>query len=254
MNDDERFPLVSFPAGCFERLIILPVAAGNAKASPRAGQGKLDRVGGAENGIAVRILDVHFDGGGIISIPIKGSAVGLEHEFGGSARGLDAVRGRLLAVLEADGLDHAGFPRDIRPLHDPIGGKITRQFGPDFCGVDVEINAVATGKGDDVNGSGGLVPILGQMGHGVSMSSAVAIVIWLKIVDGLCEPALGHAPATAFARLDMYGSFLQRPFCGTLTDMGSKDKGRKEVKKAPKPKPKPEPAQRRESFAPAPPK
>jgi hypothetical protein len=36
--------------------------------------------------------------------------------------------------------------------------------------------------------------------------------------------------------------------------MGSKDKGRKEVKKAPKPKPKPEPAQRRESFIPAPPK
>jgi hypothetical protein len=36
--------------------------------------------------------------------------------------------------------------------------------------------------------------------------------------------------------------------------MGSKDKGRKEVKKAPKPKPKPEPAQRREGFAPAPPK
>jgi hypothetical protein len=36
--------------------------------------------------------------------------------------------------------------------------------------------------------------------------------------------------------------------------MGSKDKGRKEVKKAPKPKPKPEPAQRRESFTPPPPK
>jgi hypothetical protein len=36
--------------------------------------------------------------------------------------------------------------------------------------------------------------------------------------------------------------------------MGSKDKGRKEVKKAPKPKPKPEPAQRREGFTPAPPK
>jgi len=36
--------------------------------------------------------------------------------------------------------------------------------------------------------------------------------------------------------------------------MGSKDKGRKEVKKAPKPKPKPEPGQRREGFAPAPPK
>jgi hypothetical protein len=36
--------------------------------------------------------------------------------------------------------------------------------------------------------------------------------------------------------------------------MGSKDKGRKEAKKAPKPKPKPEPAQRREVFTPAPPK
>jgi hypothetical protein len=36
--------------------------------------------------------------------------------------------------------------------------------------------------------------------------------------------------------------------------MGSKDKGRKEVKKAPKPKPKPEPGRKREVFAPAPPK
>ena len=36
--------------------------------------------------------------------------------------------------------------------------------------------------------------------------------------------------------------------------MGSKDKGRKEVKKAPKPKPKPEPGQKREIFTPAPPK
>jgi hypothetical protein len=44
------------------------------------------------------------------------------------------------------------------------------------------------------------------------------------------------------------------PFCGTLLYMGSKDKGRKEVKKAPKPKPKPEPGQRREGFTPAPPK
>jgi hypothetical protein len=35
--------------------------------------------------------------------------------------------------------------------------------------------------------------------------------------------------------------------------MGNKDKGKKEVKKAPKPKPKPEPA-RREIFTPAPPK
>jgi hypothetical protein len=36
--------------------------------------------------------------------------------------------------------------------------------------------------------------------------------------------------------------------------MGSKDKGRKEAKKAPKPKPKPEPGRKRESFIPAPPK
>jgi hypothetical protein len=36
--------------------------------------------------------------------------------------------------------------------------------------------------------------------------------------------------------------------------MGNKDKGRKEVKKAPKPKPKPEPGQKREVFTPAPPK
>jgi hypothetical protein len=42
-------------------------------------------------------------------------------------------------------------------------------------------------------------------------------------------------------------------FCVTLSAMGSKDKGRKEAKKAPKPKPKPEPA-RREIFTPAPPK
>jgi hypothetical protein len=35
--------------------------------------------------------------------------------------------------------------------------------------------------------------------------------------------------------------------------MGSKDKGRKEAKKAPKPKPKPEPT-KREIFTPPPPK
>jgi hypothetical protein len=34
--------------------------------------------------------------------------------------------------------------------------------------------------------------------------------------------------------------------------MGSKDKGRKEVKKAPKPKPKPEPGHKREVFTPDP--
>jgi hypothetical protein len=34
--------------------------------------------------------------------------------------------------------------------------------------------------------------------------------------------------------------------------MGNKDKGKKEVKKAPKPKPKPEPGRRPEVFTPAP--
>jgi hypothetical protein len=46
---------------------------------------------------------------------------------------------------------------------------------------------------------------------------------------------------------------LGMPYRGTLFGMGSKDKGRKEVKKAPKPKPKPEPGRKRETFAPAPP-
>jgi hypothetical protein len=36
--------------------------------------------------------------------------------------------------------------------------------------------------------------------------------------------------------------------------MGNKDKGKKEVKKAPKPKPKPEPGRRPDVFTPAPPK
>ncbi len=40
----------------------------------------------------------------------------------------------------------------------------------------------------------------------------------------------------------------------TLGRMGSKDKGKKEVKKAPKPKPKPEPGRKREGFTPAQPK
>jgi hypothetical protein len=48
-------------------------------------------------------------------------------------------------------------------------------------------------------------------------------------------------------------AFPGMAFCVTLSAMGSKDKGRKEAKKAPKPKPKPEPA-RREIFTPAPPK
>jgi len=42
-------------------------------------------------------------------------------------------------------------------------------------------------------------------------------------------------------------------FCVILAPMGSKDKGRKEVKKAPKPKPKAEPS-KRELFTPSTPK
>jgi hypothetical protein len=43
--------------------------------------------------------------------------------------------------------------------------------------------------------------------------------------------------------------FSRSSFCGKLLFMGNKDKGKKEVKKAPKPKPKPEPS-RREVFTP----
>ncbi len=39
-----------------------------------------------------------------------------------------------------------------------------------------------------------------------------------------------------------------------LACMGNKDKGKKEIKKAPKPKPKPEPSLKREIFTPPPPK
>jgi len=53
---------------------------------------------------------------------------------------------------------------------------------------------------------------------------------------------------------DRFLSFPSAPFCVTLASMGSKDKGKKEVKKAPKPKPKPEPGRKREGFTPAPPK
>jgi hypothetical protein len=45
--------------------------------------------------------------------------------------------------------------------------------------------------------------------------------------------------------------FPRPDFCVKLLIMGNKDKGKKEVKKAPKPKPKPEP-QRREIFTPTP--
>jgi hypothetical protein len=39
-----------------------------------------------------------------------------------------------------------------------------------------------------------------------------------------------------------------------LAPMGNKDKGKKEIKKAPKPKPKPEPSSKREIFTTPPPK
>jgi hypothetical protein len=56
------------------------------------------------------------------------------------------------------------------------------------------------------------------------------------------------------ARFLKHEPFPAKPFCVTLLGMGSKDKGKKEVKKVPKPKPKPEPGRKREGFAPAPPK
>jgi hypothetical protein len=52
----------------------------------------------------------------------------------------------------------------------------------------------------------------------------------------------------------MQSTLHQAHIRGKLFDMGNKDKGKKEVKKAPKPKPKPEPGQKREIFTPAPPK
>jgi hypothetical protein len=48
--------------------------------------------------------------------------------------------------------------------------------------------------------------------------------------------------------------FSFEPVLCHTAHMGSKDKGKKEVKKAPKPKPKPEPGRKREGFTPAPPK
>jgi hypothetical protein len=50
----------------------------------------------------------------------------------------------------------------------------------------------------------------------------------------------------------MWG-FSAAGVCVMLAYMGNKDKGKREVKKAPKPKPKPEPA-KREIFTPPPPK
>jgi hypothetical protein len=80
----------------------------------------------------------------------------------------------------------------------------------------------------------------------------------------VCSPASPlHIPRSASStttspfikhNANPHRPFPFRPFCVKLTPMGSKDKGRKEVKKAPKPKPKPEPGRKREGFAPAPPK
>jgi hypothetical protein len=49
-------------------------------------------------------------------------------------------------------------------------------------------------------------------------------------------------------------AFQKPTFCVMLACMGNKDRGKKEVKKAPKPKPKPEPGRKREIFTPPPPK
>jgi hypothetical protein len=64
-----------------------------------------------------------------------------------------------------------------------------------------------------------------------------------------CKPASNLVP---IGRDTPVMSLPRLPFYGTLLVMGSKDKGRKEVKKAPKPKPKVEPGRKRETFAPAP--
>lgn len=52
----------------------------------------------------------------------------------------------------------------------------------------------------------------------------------------------------------LFGTIRGVAICVMLRRMGSKDKGKKEAKKAPKPKPKPEPGRKREVFTPAPPK
>jgi hypothetical protein len=56
----------------------------------------------------------------------------------------------------------------------------------------------------------------------------------------------------SFPAPSMKSASTRKPFCVTLLAMGSKDKGKKEVKKAPKPKPKPEPGRKREGFTPTP--
>jgi hypothetical protein len=53
--------------------------------------------------------------------------------------------------------------------------------------------------------------------------------------------------------IQLPGAFPDGLFCVMLARMGNKDRGKKEVKKAPKPKPKPELGRKREVFTPAPP-
>ena len=69
------------------------------------------------------------------------------------------------------------------------------------------------------------------------------------------EIAAGMQTGTANVnRIWALRPFPPKLFCVTLLPMGNKDKGKKEVKKAPKPKLKPEPGRKREIFTPAPPK
>jgi hypothetical protein len=76
----------------------------------------------------------------------------------------------------------------------------------------------------------------------------------LFFVKGWVETGYYLGADESFSGARQWNSFAWVPICGKLACMGSKDKGRKEAKKAPKPKPKPEPGQKREVFTPAPPK
>ncbi len=81
---------------------------------------------------------------------------------------------------------------------------------------------------------------------------SVTFVAYTKDTGSYHHVTVGYKQSAESWKFGILSS-LTPPFCGTLAAMGSKDKGRKEAKKAPKPKPKPEPAQRREGFTPAPP-
>ncbi|MGA2539396.1 MAG: hypothetical protein ABSF53_25545 [Terracidiphilus sp.] len=70
----------------------------------------------------------------------------------------------------------------------------------------------------------------------------------------LPDPPLQPQKQIYFAVTTLSWYFPTPRFCVKLLAMGSKDKGKKEAKKAPKPKPKPEPGRKREGFTPAPPK